>query len=236
MNLNHANYTSVLPKTDFRENQYRPAYHAAGPAAAIYLGNQQNGLPPVYFQIRIISPLHAIHQSGKFARNYHNEGFAQVEGGLLITHIPDSIDDATKAMNTTGKFAYEQAFEADIIDLLVGPIAEAHYVASRDGEVITPRLVNLTALHNYCPKPEMAILQRRISCMNAIDKDRKLFGLYLQAFDFVTGHSNWQAIKTIASFLLTTEKPVIGVDEIVDIVDMARTKKINRFHNLAGHM
>ena len=36
-----------------------------------------------------------------------------------------------------------------MINILVGPLAEAKYITQRDGELINPRLINLNTLHDY---------------------------------------------------------------------------------------
>jgi hypothetical protein len=39
---------------------------------------------------------------------------------------------------------YIIAFEADIINLLIGPLAEAKYVYNKDGELFNHQLIGLT--------------------------------------------------------------------------------------------
>ena len=53
LNLNH------------QEVKRKVAIHEAGHAAAIYLGNQQKRLPPVFFQI-FITPINVDYQSSQY--------------------------------------------------------------------------------------------------------------------------------------------------------------------------
>ena len=129
----------------------KTAIHEAGHAASIYLGNKQKQLPPVFFQL-FINDLNSNFQSTDcLCKSYDscNNCLTKIVGGRLIHTLPSSVDDTVSGFSSTQKQAYHRAFDADIINFLVGPLAEANYVARRDDEPINPRLVNLNALHHY---------------------------------------------------------------------------------------
>jgi hypothetical protein len=62
-------------------------------------------------------------------------------------------------MSSSENLAYAKAFNADIVNLLTGFIAEAKFIAIRDNEVITPRLVNVHSLHNYGVERDLQLLR-----------------------------------------------------------------------------
>jgi hypothetical protein len=142
-----------------RKLSKKAAIHEAGHAAAIHLGNKQKQLPPVYFQICFNDLTVALPpQSRNFTPKEHS---AKIDGGRLIHTLPLSIQEEIRYFSEAEALAYQSAFEADIVNLLVGPLAEAKYVALSDDEPINPRLVNLNSLHNYGGlqiwKPHMSI-------------------------------------------------------------------------------
>jgi len=196
------------------------AIHEAGHAVAIYLGNQQKGLPPVFFQI-FIKPLNKDVQSSEFLGKPSDHYIAKVEGGRLIHTLPSSLDQATKDFSTAQKHAYQHAFEADIINLLAGPLAEARYVSLRDNEPISPELVNVNALQYYGGSSDLEIVNEYLECF--IDstelRERKMTGLFLAAFNFVSDRANWLAITTLADAILAHQENIIECNDIIDVLE-----------------
>ncbi|NOU20253.1 MAG: hypothetical protein HOO93_00435, partial [Methyloglobulus sp.] len=117
MNYNHAaiNLQANTPIQIGRRN----AYHQAGHAAAIYLGNQQKQLPAVHFQIIITPQERDTRQTARITRK-PGKYTAKVEGGRLIQSLPLSFADATKHLSPTEQNLCRSAIEADIINLLAG--------------------------------------------------------------------------------------------------------------------
>ncbi len=196
------------------------AIHEAGHAAAIYLGNQQKGLPPVFFQI-YIKPLNNDVKSSVFLGKPSDHYIAKVEGGRLIHTLPSSLDEATNNFSTAQKHAYQHAFEADIINLLAGPLAEARYVALRDNEPISSELVNVNALHYYGGSSDLEIVNEYLECLIDSDelRERKMTELFLAAFNFVSERSNWLAITVLADSILTNEENIIECNDIIDLLE-----------------
>jgi hypothetical protein len=196
------------------------AIHEAGHAAAIYLGNQQKGLPPVFFQI-FIKPLNNDVKLSGFLGEPSDHYIAKVEGGRLIHTLPSSLDEATNNFSTAQKHAYQYAFEADIINLLAGPLAEARYVALRDNEPISPELVNVNALHYYGGSSDLEIVNEYLKCLIDSDemRERKMTELFLAAFNFVSERSNWLAITELADSILTNEENIIECNDIIDVLE-----------------
>jgi hypothetical protein len=205
------------------ELSWKTAIHEAGHAAAIYLGNKQKQLPPVFFQI-FIKELNCDFQStGCLGKSYDscNNCITKIEGGRLIHTLPSSVDEAICDFSSTQKQAYQRAFEADIINLLVGPLAEANYIALRDDEPINPRLLNLNALHYYGGSSDLETINEYLDCLNANKalREMKLAELFLAAFNFINDRSNWHSIMALADYILADSKNIIECEEIIVILD-----------------
>jgi hypothetical protein len=199
------------------------AIHEAGHAAAIYLGNKQKQLPPVFFQIIIKD---VVHEGQWPCRTHHSAPdtmacFAKVEGGRLIHTLPSSLAEAARRLPPSERNAYRAAFEADIVNFLAGPLAEAKYVALCDGEIFNPRLVNLDALHFYGGAADVALAKEYMDCLplKTLEKEQKLGELFLAAHHFINQRSHWQAIIALADFILNTGKKTIACEEIIGVLD-----------------
>ena len=211
------NYSSkALNELTHNELSKKSAIHQAGHAVAIYLGNRQKQLPPLYFQLYIKE------QSSNFQLSrslclLNDQCITKLEENRLIHTLPFSIEKATKDISSEQKQAYACAFEADVINLLVGPLAEAKYVAMRDGELINPRLVNLDALHYYGGSSDLEMVYEYLACFIAKEDERKikLSDLFLKAFSFINDRSNWLAITVLATYILADRKNSIDCEEVM---------------------
>ncbi|MDP2901920.1 MAG: hypothetical protein Q8N96_02260 [Methylovulum sp.] len=199
-----------------KELNRKTAIHEAGHAAAIYFGNKKKQLPPVFFQIDIKKLKNAGQSS-----NTDSHWIAKVEGGRLIHTLPSSIEEATCDFSPAQKQAYLYAFEADIINLLVGPLAEANYVALRDDEIINSSLVTLNSLHNYGGASDLKIAQDYIECFisDKSAQEQKMSALFLAAFHFINDGAVWRAITALANYLLAHHKNSIECEEIIAVLD-----------------
>lgn len=211
---------NTLSPIDSKEFSRKMAIHEAGHAAAIYLGNKQKQLPPVFFQI-YINELDSNNPLPRCPHQSNANWFAKVEDGRLIHTLPSSFDEATRDFSEVQKQAYKEAFEADIINLLVGPLAEANYVALCDDELINPHLVNLPALHNYGGASDLEIANEYIECFisDKTQREKKISELFLAAFNFINIRSNWLAIMALADYILENSKSIIECEEIITVLD-----------------
>jgi hypothetical protein len=196
------------------------AFHEAGHAAAIYLNNKARNLPPIFFQIIIRQINNTSDQSSQ------NASVARVEGGRLIQSLPYKVDglahkliDHNEAMVPLEK-DYVTAFEADIINLLVGPLAESKYVHERDNEPFGHQFANLQALENYGGDSDLALVREYVESFSARTQrqDGKLDELFAMACDFVGNASNWRAITRLANYILDTDKALISCEEVVSVI------------------
>jgi hypothetical protein len=202
----------LSPQIDQLELSLKTAFHEAGHAAAIYFGNKQKQLPPVFFQIII---------SEHLCNAEDNNCQTKVEGGRLIHTLPSSFEEISRSFSPDEEQVCQQAFEADIINLLVGPLAEANYVAQRDNELISPRLVPLNALHNYGGASNLEIIHDYLQCFIADRKEQeeKITKLFWEAFDFINDWAHWNAITALADTILTHDKDIIDYEEVVSVLE-----------------
>jgi hypothetical protein len=215
--MNRSNLSKAFNALTHKDLTLRTVIHEAGHAAAIYLGNKQKQLPPVFFRIYFKEPDSRFPTSAYSGRPQGN----CIEGGRLIHTLPSSIDMATIDFSSAQKQAYERAFEADIVNILVGPLAEAKYVAQRDDELINPRLVNLNALHYYGGASDLETINEYLECFIADRelRERKISELFLTAFSFINNSSNWFAITALADYILRQSKNIIECEEVIAVID-----------------
>ncbi len=187
------------------------AFHEAGHAAAIYLGNQLRGLPPVYFSIEI-------KRSEKNAMPLQ----AKVIGGHLIQSLPVAMLDNLADLSATEKHSYQCAYEADVINLLAGPLAEARYVSIRDDEVLNLNLLSTQALGDYYggqADMEKAYQYLEYFIADAEQRENKMLELFAQAWMFVSHRKNWVCILNLANYILESEQDVISCEEVSEVFE-----------------
>jgi hypothetical protein len=196
----------------FRET----AFHEAGHAAAIYLGNRLKQLPPVFFQITL-KESHNTPSPYKTGAHWS----AEIEGGCLIQSLPPSAAEITEHFSLLERKGFLKALEADIFNLLVGPLAEANYVALRDDEIINSYLVTVNSLSHYGGSSDLAKVQDHIGYLSSIksEQEQKLSRLFYCAFRFINDRAVWRAITALANHILSQNKNVIGYDEIIAVLD-----------------
>ena len=209
-----------------KQHKYCIAFHEAGHAAAIYLNNKARNLPPIFFQIIFKD----ISESPDYNRSAYqstaDDSVARVEGGRLIQSLPFTVDgmahkliEQNEAITPLVK-DYLIAYEADIINLLVGPLAEAKYVYNRDDELFNHTLVNLKSLKNYGGDSDLALVREYVESFSKCKKlqDAKMDEMFGLACEFISDASNWKAITKLADFILKSNKNIISCEEVACIV------------------
>lgn len=192
------------------ELHWRTAFHEAGHAAAIHILNRKKRLPPVFFEIQVKRPTE------------HDEGFfAKVVDGRLIQNLPIVFVESMSPWLHSAKHSCQQAYEADIVNLLVGPLAEAKYVALNDGEVFNQDLMCLEALLNYGGYSDLEMIQYYLEHFIATKSNRqhKLRELFVEAHRFISEPLHWRCIEQLANFILDSKQEVIQCDEAINIFD-----------------
>ncbi len=200
------------------------AFHEAGHAAAIYLYNKQKQLPPVHFQITIKA---LSRKKSGFSDNCtlaYGHSAAVVEGGRLIHSLPVALIESSSYLSPTGQDAYQTAFEADMINLLIGPLAEAKHLALRDDESFNARLINIDALHFYGGTSDLEKVYEYLHTFIA-DSSRhkeKLAELFGKAFEFISTPHHWRAIEHLANYILNNKANIISCEEVFAVLDQHR--------------
>ncbi|MDD5578554.1 MAG: hypothetical protein PHY16_04645 [Methylobacter sp.] len=222
------NTIAAIPLQDkIKEHKKCIAFHEAGHATAIYLNNKAKNLPPVFFQIM----LKDITDEKDYDVTVHlaaqGDCIAKVEGGRLIESLPPSIEGLVHKLTAQNDSMvqlvddYMTAFETDIINLLIGPLAEARYVADTDDESFNQRLIHLKALKNYGGSSDLALadeyLQSFSSCKNY--QAQKLDELFKLAYKFIEDNSNWKAITRLANYILKSNKNIISCEEVALVLE-----------------
>jgi hypothetical protein len=235
LNMKRNKIIEALSQDKLVEHKQRVAFHEAGHAAGIHLNNKARQLPPIFFKI-IFKDMGAVTDADVMAyQTTHDDCIARVEGGRLIESLPPSIDSLVRELTQHNDAMmelivdYMRAFEADVINLLIGPLAEAKHVANTDDELFNQQLVNLKALKNYGGSSDLALANEYLQSFsdNQQQREEKLDQLFTVAFNFVNDQANWAAITKLANHILSDSKNIIGCEEIVSMLD----ESIDHFQN-----
>lgn len=200
------------------------AYHEAGHAAAIYLCNKQKKLPPVHFQIMINKADDTLENPFETRAMLTEHFVAAVEGGRLIHNLPITLIESANYFSADEQDTYQTAFEADMINLLAGPLAEAKYVSIRDNESFGRHLINAQALHFYGGSSDLErvyeYLENFIPCKEK--HAEKIDDLFKKAFEFINTASYWRAIENLATYIIQpNRKNTISCEEAILVLDQS---------------
>lgn len=223
--------------TQLTKRNHCVAFHEAGHAAGIHLNNQANQLPSVFFKIILSSHEAADAGNGDMAYQTPDDiSIAKLEGGRLIETLPSSMDSLVLNLSSQkGPIiplidAYLLALDTDVINLMVGPLAQAKHVALTDNEPFNHQLVNVQALENYGGRFDLALIDDYLDryCVDSKDKSDKLQALFNSAFAFVNNAANWAAISKLAQYILGCKDPVIACEKAVAIIEQSLHDSRNR--------
>lgn len=193
------------------------AFHEAGHAAGIYLCNKQKQLPSVFFQITQTRDK-LLNLPGTWL---HDRFVAGVEGGYLIDNLPITLIESACYFSESGQDAYQTAFEADMINLLVGALAEAKHVALREGGYFNANKAAINTLHFYGGSSDLVkvydYLERFIACGKK--REDKMIELLTKAFEFIDSVEYWQAIERLAAYILDSQESTISCEEAIAVLD-----------------
>lgn len=199
------------------------AFHEAGHAAAIYLNNTTREIPPLLFSLKF--NVTDTVSCADFQTAYENY-IACIEGGRLLQALPPNLNDLQHLPMETGQDWIQtqddllNAFEADVINLLAGSLAEAKFVAETDDEIITHLLVDPPALENYGGTFDLTLVADYLQSFSDDQEERvqKLNQLHRVAFQFINDYHNWRAISKLAGYILTANKDTICYEEVAAIL------------------
>lgn len=203
-------HISLTNLVDADELHWRTAFHEAGHAAAIHILNRQKQLPPVFFEIQVHRP-----------EDDKRDFFAKVIDGNLIHNLPIAFIESMSSLAESEQHSWQRAYEADIVNLLAGPLSEAKYVANRDGEIFNQELINLDVLRNYGGHSDLETVQSYLEYFVTSKecRQRKLKELLAQAHRFIDEPTHWRCISRLADFILESRQTTISCDEAINIFD-----------------
>ncbi len=189
------------------------AYHQAGQALAISLGNQLKRLPAVHFQI-CLHPC-KIETSERFPCREKNYTLT-LEGGLLIQSLPLCLAEAENPQFCLEQADNRHALEADIMNMLAGPLAEAKYHAAQQDKALHKCPSLFRALRFYNKNPFNRPVDDYLECFfpRQVDRQHKLIELLQASFDFINDSAIWENIKALAAFIIAHPKAIIDCEEI----------------------
>lgn len=209
--------------TDHLELDWQTAFHEAGHVAAIYLENKRKSLPSISFEIHVskqdsmVRPL-----------------FAKVSGGRLV----DDLTTVTKKnvadnRDSSHLDSYQRLYEADIINFLAGPLAEAKYVAIRDNEVFNSNLLTPEALKHYGGDADLLDVMSYLECFIPSPEQRqaKLNALFAETFSFILQPSHWKSITALAHHILHHAHETISCEQARQVLE-ASIKNSHKTANL----
>lgn len=206
----------------------RVAYHEAGHATAIHINNRLKNLPPIFYKIifeKLEGSVNNIKLSGQIG---DHKCIARTIGGLLIQSLPlafDVLDCQAPACTDKSAFQftddYRLAFEADIINLLVGPLAEAKFSYQIDGELFNHQLLTVQALKTYGGDADLAVVDEYLQSYSADQNEQNeiLNRLFIQANNFVNDNANWKAITRLVNYIHASNKNIISCEEVAEVLD-----------------
>ena len=107
----------------------------------------------------------------------------------------------------------ELHLNTDMINLLVGPLAEAKHVALRDNECFIKNLINVNALHNYGGISDLEKVYEYLKNFTSDNNlhEAKIAELFNKAFQFIDSPVHWKAITHLADYILINTKSTISI-------------------------
>jgi hypothetical protein len=204
-------------------------YHEAGHATGIHFSSIQKNLPSVFFEITFKQIEDSSFNSLLSDLFDPHIDIARVKGGRLIESLPlmtfktSNVQSSTDTDKWVFKYTDEYliAFEADITNLLIGPLAEAKYTALVDDEPFHQALFTVQALKYYGGDADLAVINDYLQSYSADKQEQHniLNQIFIKAFNFVNDDSNWKAISKLANYILTSNKNVIGCEEVATVLN-----------------
>lgn len=226
--MKRSNTVSVLNQDSLVVYRQRVAYHEAGHAVGIHFNNGLKNLPPVFYKI-IFKDLSCGMGNDLFSeRISQRDCVARVKGGRLIQSLPlayDDVEGQSSAYSDKRLFhftdEYRLAFEADIVNLLIGPLAEAKYVAQIDAEPFNHQLVTVEALKHYGGDEDLAVVHDYLRSYSADEQVQResLNRFFIQAYNFINDKANWKAITRLAAYILASNKKLISCEEVAEVIE-----------------
>jgi hypothetical protein len=188
----------------------RTAVREAGHAVAIYIENRRKQLPAIYFHIKR-------HSGNPFFTSLCPE----ICGGRLIPNLSMIRREYPADRKNAGDaWCCQRAYEADIVNLLAGAVAEARYESISTHSVFDRHALSPEMLQDYGGKSNFDEIFSYLDFFISSPKKRqaKLKVLLDEAGRFVVNPSNWHSISLLANTIYFSGEEIISYDQIIDVV------------------
>ncbi|MFI3138501.1 MAG: hypothetical protein QX197_17145 [Methylococcaceae bacterium] len=225
--MKRSNTMGILNFSHLTADKRKVAYHEAGHATAIHFNNTLQRLPPVFFHI-VFGEVDISIDGALNADVEPYNGISRIEGGRFIQALAlafDNLECPSSEYTEKRLFkyadAYRLAFEADIVNLLIGPLAEAKYCMGMDNEPFDLQLLTVAAMKNYGGAEDLLAVNDYLRSYS-VDKQTQnevLKQFFTQAYDFVNDSKNWAEISKLATYILASGKDEISCDEVMALLD-----------------
>jgi hypothetical protein len=216
-------FFSKTEHIDYQDAIQRIAFHEAGHAAGIHLYNKEKRLPSVFFQILLKETADMRHPTVKDGLEDSLPFIAEIEGGRLIEAMPLDLLESIDYFSITSTDAYQTAFEADIINLLIGAVSEAKHIALRDKGFFDVEDITLSSLHRYGGTSDLeeAYNYLESSIASKQRREEKIAELFHQAVGFIAKPAHWRAIEHLAGYLLTHKENTVSCENAIAVLEGA---------------
>lgn len=176
-------------------------------------------------------------QTHPYCDVYHKAGHAigvYLNGNVYHFH-PGTFQPrrtAVKSENSTAEWKRSpEAFEVEIVNLLLGPIAQAKYVASCDNEIFNSKLIDFNALHHYSGTRDLRRVNEYLQYLSpSITERNKLkTKLFVRAFEFINDRDHWQAITRLAEYMIEYNKNTIEDQEVFSVLTNKENEQMDEY-------
>jgi hypothetical protein len=192
------------------------AYHQAAYAAAICLRNKKSNLPPVYFRICRVH-----NRFQKSAREMGHGLPFSLEGGRLIDPLTVSITECVNDFSLVDQQAFKIAFEADIINLLVGAYAEIKYVNHLGYRKLIRHPISFNTMEDYFGPYWCDCTKNYLECFfnEPKQQENKIAELFSRAYCFVNKSSYWLVISKLAELLMNSSEDYCTCEQVNSFIN-----------------
>jgi hypothetical protein len=204
----------------------RTAFHIAGHATSIYSNIKAKNLPRIFFKI-MLKELNNCYEDDLKCYQINNQSVTSSSYGRRLTEM--SLEDNNSVpykkvqpnLTMPSIKAPLMVFEADIVNLLAGPLAEAKYVYDIDNELFSELLIDQNALKNYGGYSDLILVNDYLLSFSDCQEQRddKLNELFVIAFKFIDQQTNWAAITKLAHSIIKGQQDNIDYEKVVSLFE-----------------
>ncbi len=204
------------------------AFHEAGHAAAIHFFNKQKQLPPIFFQITVkYLPHFSNEQLAGLRLLSRNHYIGMIEGGYLIQNLPVTLLEHDN-YTLHEQLAYQIAFEADMVNLMIGPLAEAKHVFLRNNGIFMPNQLDINIFSDYCGTSDLGEIREYLDILVPDKREHpaKLTELFNCAMMFIESPKYWHAIECLADLIFKSDEESVGCEEAIAVMEASLVRKL----------